>query len=544
MKNVVNVVSLMALARFAASVDVAAASSAVSTPSAASVPSAASGSAAVLASSPVPAPQSTSSSALAIQAADNCEPKLRGIPNCALPCFHKATLEIDCGGQDYACRCQPKNAAIVEGYLKNNTCVEGYCGDPGLLRGILKVFKDHCACINHGGLPGPSDPSSTPTPTPTPTPTSTPSATPSSPSGSPTSPVSGCPCQSNADAIPDCGKSCIVDGAAKVGCGPQDYQCQCAKLEDIKAAAFNCFSGACGDDAFRVITALGSLCSCIADQPADSCKGGAPPVSTGTPSPPASTTTPSPSSSIESPPASTETPSPSLSTGTPSPSPTTESPSATTSTPAPSESTEAPPATTNTFPASTNNSEPPISSNSDIPGQSSALTSTDPRSSLSPADSSSATSASSVPGPTDSSTPSPPVNSESSAGPSAPGMILPITPEAVSGPAPSTDTASTPSSGPSTDTASTPSSGPSTNAASTPSSGLSRKPSSSTSTGSYGKPITTGGRTNTTRTANPSRPSSTDSTGDDGIVHAGGARIEIGIAAGVVGAVWIVAAIL
>ncbi|KAK4152190.1 hypothetical protein C8A00DRAFT_44734 [Chaetomidium leptoderma] len=87
-------------------------------------------------------------------------------------------------------------------------------------------------------------------------------------------PVPSCggnPCSEFVSAVPACATGCIESAASQVGCAHDDYSCQCVSSGAIQATAINCVLGGCGADAFGVIGAVGSMCSCVTANPTTPC---------------------------------------------------------------------------------------------------------------------------------------------------------------------------------------------------------------------------------------------------------------------------------
>jgi len=90
-------------------------------------------------------------------------------------------------------------------------------------------------------------------------------------------------CASVAANIPACGQSCIVSAGSAIGCGTNDYSCQCASSSALQASAQDCVISGCGvASALDVVTSAGAVCACVATAtPAGGSAG--PPASTAAP---------------------------------------------------------------------------------------------------------------------------------------------------------------------------------------------------------------------------------------------------------------------
>ncbi|PNY29782.1 Uncharacterized protein TCAP_00303 [Tolypocladium capitatum] len=83
------------------------------------------------------------------------------------------------------------------------------------------------------------------------------------------------PCQSTADAVPDCAKSCIESAAVTAAsCATSDFACQCSSSAAIQVAALGCVTSGCGlATGIQVLGSVSALCSCVTASPTTPCTG-------------------------------------------------------------------------------------------------------------------------------------------------------------------------------------------------------------------------------------------------------------------------------
>ncbi|EGY22145.1 uncharacterized protein VDAG_03583 [Verticillium dahliae VdLs.17] len=252
-------------------------------------------------------------------------------PACATGCILSAASAVGCtNGLDLRCRCDPTSSAQIQASAFN--CVIGNCNaDPTQIESAINAGASVCGCVNAAPTAVPSEPPITSAPAPSsppvpsePEPSEPPSSgpPPSAPSSevvseepsvppvipsstepassgpitpAPSSPGDGdcdatSPCEDIAQAVPNCGRSCIISAAsASLGCAAEDYECQCAGFQTIQAGAAPCVISAC--DIAGAVPLLGSvsaLCGCVTANPSTPCTASSEPSITVEPSAPAS----------------------------------------------------------------------------------------------------------------------------------------------------------------------------------------------------------------------------------------------------------------
>ncbi|KAK7413310.1 hypothetical protein QQX98_007820 [Neonectria punicea] len=195
------------------------------------------------------------------------------VPECAHACFSAAAPNVGCDVYDYVCQSKDEVLASMSQLLI--PCVATAC-DPGDLPAVITGASSVCACAQAdptGGCATGSPPDDTATAGPTKTgdhggdqTTTCAEAT-----------ISDCgPVASSV--IPACAQACFSSAAPNVGCGVDDYACQC---EDDAQASLSqllvpCVATACDSDQLAgVITGSSSVCACATAPPSgDDCDGG------------------------------------------------------------------------------------------------------------------------------------------------------------------------------------------------------------------------------------------------------------------------------
>ncbi|KAM0334556.1 hypothetical protein ACHAQA_001586 [Verticillium albo-atrum] len=274
-------------------------------------------------------------------------------PACATACVLSAASAVGCtNGLDLRCRCNPASSAQIQASAFG--CVLGNCNaDPTQIESAINAGASVCACVNAAPTAVPSEPPissppvvSPPAPSSPPVPSEPPSSAapssgppPSAPSSEPASeepsssvppvvpssvepsspgpitpapstpgggedcdPVS--PCEDAAQAVPACGRSCIISAAsASVGCAADDYECQCGGFQAIQAGAAPCVIDSCGiAGAVPLLGSVSALCRCVTANPSTPCTASSEPSVTSEPPPPGSSGGEPPVESSEAPP--------------------------------------------------------------------------------------------------------------------------------------------------------------------------------------------------------------------------------------------------
>ncbi|KAM0279371.1 hypothetical protein ACHAQH_004636 [Verticillium albo-atrum] len=254
-------------------------------------------------------------------------------PACATSCVLSAASAVGCtNGLDLRCRCDPTSSAQIQASAFG--CVLAGCNaDPTQIESAINAGASVCACVSAAPTAVPSEPPISSAPAPSsppvvpsePAPSEPPSSgpPPSAPSSvvvseepsvppvvpsstepassgpitpAPSTPGGGgdcdtvSPCEDAAQAVPNCGRSCIISAAsASLGCAADDYECQCAGFQTIQAGAAPCVISACGiAGAVPLLGSVSALCGCVTANPSTPCTASSEPSITLEPSVPVS----------------------------------------------------------------------------------------------------------------------------------------------------------------------------------------------------------------------------------------------------------------
>ncbi|KAF7551171.1 hypothetical protein G7Z17_g5224 [Cylindrodendrum hubeiense] len=207
------------------------------------------------------------------------------IPACAQACFTSAAPNVGCDVDDYACQCEDEAQASLSQLLI--PCVATAC-DSGDLPGVITGASSVCACATappSGGDCGGSGGGGG-EPTKTGGSGSEPTGGDGSGSTCVSGPVTSADCAPVASsAVPSCAHACFSSAAPGVGCGVNDYACQCeAEAQaSLSQLLVPCVATACDSDQLAaVITGASAVCACATAPPSggDDC-GGSEPTETG-----------------------------------------------------------------------------------------------------------------------------------------------------------------------------------------------------------------------------------------------------------------------
>ncbi|KAI5465334.1 hypothetical protein BGZ63DRAFT_419909 [Mariannaea sp. PMI_226] len=204
----------------------------------------------------------------------NCGPvATSAVPSCAQKCFTSAAPKVGCAVDDYACQCEADAQASLSQLLV--PCVATAC-DANQLPSVIAGASSVCACATappsggncgsngNGGNGGNGG-----------SPTGGQSGTPPKPTGGNSAcsvgPITAADCGPVAStAVPDCAHACFSSAAPKVGCGADDYACQCQAdaQASLSQLLVPCVATACDSNQLQaVITGASSVCACAQAAP-------------------------------------------------------------------------------------------------------------------------------------------------------------------------------------------------------------------------------------------------------------------------------------
>ncbi|KAH6898156.1 hypothetical protein B0T10DRAFT_543170 [Thelonectria olida] len=207
------------------------------------------------------------------------------IPKCAQACFTKVAPSIGCDVDDYTCQCQDEAQSSLSQLLV--PCVVTAC-DSGDLPAIITGASSVCACATAeppaNGCTTTGGPTETTSETTSQPPSNTQTGTRTETQPTKTQPpdtTTTCPEATTEDcgpvatsAVPSCAHACFSSAAPKVGCGAEDYACQCESeaQASLSQLLIPCVATACaGSDLPAVITGASSVCACANAAPTGGC---------------------------------------------------------------------------------------------------------------------------------------------------------------------------------------------------------------------------------------------------------------------------------
>ena len=188
------------------------------------------------------------------------------VPECAQACFTNGAPEVGCDPHDYGCQCQPDALASLSQILV--PCVATAC-PPASIPVVIEGASAVCECAHAaptGDCPGDGG-SGGPTQEPPP-PTST--------GGNPPEQTTCVPGSSQdcgpvaTSAVPECAQACFSSAAPDVGCGADDYACQCQPdtQESLTQLLVPCVATACDSSELQnIIAGAASVCACATAAP-------------------------------------------------------------------------------------------------------------------------------------------------------------------------------------------------------------------------------------------------------------------------------------